>query len=1034
VAAEMEFSLLGPLVVQRNGVPLLVSSAKQRALLATLLLNANRLVPMDDLSAALWSDEPPVSARVTLRNYVKELRKTLAFPANARIRTLPGGYLIHVAADELDVARFTVMLSHASAAASRGAWERAAALLGSALELWRGDALADVPSEWLALREVPRLAEMRLQAIEARFEAELQVGRHAGVIADLRQMAAVHPLRERLHVLLMLALYRDGQQAAALAAYQHARGLLVDELGAEPGPELRKLQQQILAADPALAGPGVFRPATQESADSVMPRELPAPVAHFTGRAAELSELSELSGLAGGAQALAICAVGGTAGVGKTALAVQWAHQVAEQFPDGQLYVNLRGYDPHERLSATDALASFLRTLGVPGTEIPDEEQDRARLYRSRLAGHRVLVLLDNARDADQVRPLLPGAPGCVAVVTSRDALAGLIARDGARRLDLDMLPLADAVALLRTLIGARADEDPAATAELAGLCARLPLALRIAAELAAARKASPLADLVGELAAGRLDLLEAGEDRTDVRAVLSWSVRQLPDHVAAAFGLIGLHPGGDLDVHAAAALTGTSAAQARGILDRLQRASLVHAAGPGRYGMHDLLRAYAREHAHAHDSVGHCQEALTRLFDYYLAAVAAAMSVLSPPNSRWRSQPLLGSFSLPGLICGPGVEPKPLAMPELSGEAGARAWLDVERANLVAVIVHCSRHGWSRHAADLTVTLHRYLINGSHLPEAQTIYSHQLYAACQSGDPAAEASALYGLGSICMKKGHFRDADRHYCDALERFRECGDRAGEARVLATLGMTEFQLHNHHAAADYQGMAIAAYRELGDSLGVAGALCGLSNAETELGSYVQASEHLQLALRLSREAEDQQREARALEGIGELSLRRGQLTQAADFFGQALTLYRSIDNPAGVANGFFSLGQVSLRRGEYSQAIGNLQQALAVFRQAGDQYGETLTLRTLAEALHEAGQTAAARAELTKALRLAADTCNTYQQASAHRDLAESYHTAGEDEQARRHWRQALNLYSQLSAAEADQIRIRFSAQRANLPR
>jgi DNA-binding SARP family transcriptional activator len=1028
VAAGMEFSLLGPLMVQRDGVLLSISSAKQRALLAALLLNANRLVPMDDLSAALWSEEPPVSARVTLRNYVKELRKTLAVPASSRIRTLQGGYLIHVAADELDVARFSAMLSHASAAAGGGAWERAAALLGSALELWRGDPLADVPSEWLAFREVPRLAEMRLQAIEARFEAELQLGHHAEAIADLRQVAAMHPLRERLSALLMLALYRDGQQAAALAAYQHARDLLVDELGAEPGPELRKLQHQILAADPGLAGPVNSWPPAQEMVGHVLPRELPAPVGHFTGRAAELSKLSEL---AGGSPAVAICAVGGTAGVGKTALAVQWAHQVAGQFPDGQLYVNLRGYDPHEPLSAADALAGFLRTLGVPGAEIPDEAQDRARLYRSKLAGRRVLVLLDNARDADQVRPLLPGNPGCAAMVTSRDSLAGLVATDGARRLDLDVLPQADAIALLRTLIGARAAENPAATAELAGLCARLPLALRIAAELVAARRASPLADLVAELAASRLDLLDAGEDRADVRAVFSWSVRQLPDHVATAFRLIGLHPGDDLDVPAAAALTETSVGQARWMLDRLQRASLLHAVGPRHYGAHDLLRAYAREQADAHDAGGRSQEALTRLFDYYLSAAAAAVNVLFPAEARRRLRPPATSCPPAGPTRGQHVASA--VAPELLGKAEARAWLDRERANLAAVIVHCAGHGWTRHAADLTATLHRYLINGSHLAEAHTIYRHQLHAACRSGDLAAEANALYGLGSIRMKKGHFRDASMQYQDALERFRKCGDRAGVTRVLLNLGMTEFQLHNHSGAANWYRLAIDAHQVAGDSLGIASALCGLSNAETELGSYEQASEHLQVALQISREAEDQAREARALEGIGELSLRRGHLTQAADSFRQALTLYRNIENPAGVANGLFSLGEVTVRQGEYSAAISYLQQALAVFRRADDQYGETLTLRTLAGALHEAGQTAAARAELTAALRLAAETRNTYQEASAHRDLAENYHSAGEDWKARRHYRQALTLFSQLGAAEADQVRIRLGAQDAKQP-
>jgi len=441
-----------------------------------------------------------------------------------------------------------------------------------------------------------------------------------------------------------------------------------------------------------------------------LPRQLPGVAAHFTGRAAELAALTGLLDGPPGAptRAVVISAIGGTAGVGKTALAVQWAHLIAGRFPDGQLYVNLRGYDTGEPVATADALAGFLRALGVPGTDIPGEIEERARLYRSRLAGRRVLVLLDNAHDAGQVRPLLPGDPGCVAVVTSRDTLAGLVAADGARRLDLDVLPLGDAIALLRSLIGPRADDDPGATAELAGLCARLPLALRIAAELAATRRITPLRQLVAELESDRLGCLDAGEDRADVRAVFSWSYRQLPGDLADAFVLTGLHPGADLDVHAAAALTGTSISQARRVLSRLHRASLLQECGPGRYGMHDLLRAYAREQAVARDTSEQSRQALTRLFDYYRSAAAAAMDLLYPAEGHRR----------------PRMSPTAAVVPAMQDEAAARAWLDRERANLVVMVVHCAGHGWPAHAASLARTLFGYLMNGGHRPEARTIYS----------------------------------------------------------------------------------------------------------------------------------------------------------------------------------------------------------------------------------------------------------------------------------------------------------------------
>jgi DNA-binding SARP family transcriptional activator len=1016
---QWRFGLLGSLLVSSGGTELPVLAGKQRALLAALLLRANRRVSLDELAEAVWGTAPPASARGTLRDYVKEVRKALGDAGGLRIATVAGGYLIRVDPGELDLGQFESLLAAARAAGGSRRWQDAGARTGEALALWRGEPLADVPSDLLALHETPRLTELHLQAIELRAEADLQLGRHAEAIPDLTRIVGLHPMRERLRCLLMLALYRDGRLADALAAYREARDLLVEELGAEPGPELALLHQQILEGDPALARHQAAEPegrARARIAGQEVPHQLPAAVSHFTGRAAELAELTKLAAESD-VSALVICAVGGTAGVGKTAMAVQWAHQVADDFPDGQLYVNLRGYDPDEPVSPADALASFLRTLGVPGADIPDDADERAGLYRSRLAGRRMLILLDNARDGDQVRPLLPGEPRCVAVVTSRDTLAGLVAADGAIRLDLDVLPPADAVGLLRSLIGGRVDADPQAAETLAGLCAWLPLALRIAAEIAAARRTVPLAQLAAELATSRLDVLDAGEDRADVRAVFSWSARQLPDNATKAFMLAGLHPGADLDVHAFAALAGTTTGQARRVLDRLRRASLLQAAWPGRYGMHDLLRVYARERSAAGDSGDERRQALTRLFDYYLAAAAGAMDVLFPAEADRR----------------PRIAPAAAALPQMPGEADARAWLDQELANLVAVVVHCAGHGWPRHATSLAATLFRYLMYGSHLPEALTVNSQALHAARQSGDLAAEAEALNALGGIGMMNGHFGDAAGQFRAALERYRQCGDRAGEARVLRNLSTTEIQLHNHSAAADYCRQAITACHIAGDSLGAARALTNLAAAETYLGRYDQAAQHLHAALPVLRQADDQVGEARALEGIGEIDIQRGQLTRAAEFFDQALATYRRIDSPAGIAGNLINLADVSLGQGNYQQAISHLREALALSQQAGYQHGQITALRTLAKALHQTGQPAAARTQLAAALRLAAETGSTYQQASAHRDLAESHQQAGDGGQARHHWQQALDLYTQLGAPEADQIRVQLRAQKAMTP-
>ncbi len=1005
---DAEFCLLGPLQVRCDGVLMHVPRGNQRAVLAALLLQANRVVTADELIDVMWGPTSPRTARAGLHNCVKRLRDSLG-AARVRISTEPGGYSICLRGNELDVDRFKARLREARTAARTASWETAARQAQEALSLWRGQPLADVPSEVLAAREADRLADLRLQAAETYIDAMLRLGQHADVIEELRQLVATAPLRECFHAFLMTALYRDGRQAEALAAFQHARRVLIEELGTEPGPELQELQRQILVADPALARPPKLA-ASPHEAEPAVPRELPALVHHFTAREAELDQLSALATVADG-RALAICAVGGMAGVGKTALAVQWAHRVAHRFSDGQLYVNLRGYDLDQPMAAADALAGFLRTLGVAGTDIPDGVEDRARLYRSKLAGRRMLVLLDNARGGEQVRPLLPGDPGCVTVVTSRDTLAGLVATDGAQRLELDVLPLVDAVALLRTLIGARADDDPESTAQLAGLCAQLPLALRIAAELAATRPAVGLATVVAELEADRLDLLTAGEDRADARAVFSWSVRQLPEEVAVAFALIGLHPGADLDMYAVAALTGTTAGQARLALSTLHRASLVQRSAVSRYCLHDLLRAYAREQAAARDTDGQCHRALTGLFDYYLDAAVAAMDVLYPAEAHLR----------------PRASVTALAVPDMPGEADARAWLDAERANLTVMVAHCAEHDWPRHATGLAGTLFRYLMNGSYVPEARTIYSHALQAARRSGDLLAEAEALNGVGCIDILQGRHHNAVGPLKASAELYRQCGDRVGQARVLQNLGGTQAHLQNHKAAARYHRDAIAAYQDAGDILGAARALSDLAAAETDLGCYDQAAEHLRRALPVLGEAKDRVFEAIALSRIGELSVACGQLAQAAEFFEQALDIQRCLDHRTGVADQLLNLGDVSLRLGNSGQAMVHLKQALARYRETGQQEGEIRTLRSLAQALHQAGQPAAARAELETAARLAAQAGNRYQQASAHRDLAEIHHSAGDDKAARHHWKRALTLYTELGTPEAHHVRSRLSA-------
>jgi DNA-binding SARP family transcriptional activator len=1017
VAAETEFCVLGPLVVRQHGVIVPVPPGKQQALLAALLLSAGQPVPADTLAETLWGAGPPRSARASLQNHVMRLRKSLAVTGDARIGTRPGGYQISLESGELDLHRFESSLSAAREAARAGSWAAAAERYRAALSLWRGQPLSGVPSDTLALREVPRLAEMRLQALEARIDADLHLGRHAETVSELRQLAAAHPLRERLAALLMLALYQCGQQADALAAYQTARTVLINELGAEPGPELRKLQRRILAADPALTPRDAVRRAGGLGGGGLggqVPMQLPGAPAHFVGRGAELAALDGMIGDADGSgQAAMISVIAGTAGVGKTALAVYWAHRVADRFPDGQLYVDLRGYDAGQPVPAADALARLLASLGVAGRDMPAETDERAGRFRSLLAGRRILLLLDNAGSAEQVRPLLPGTAGCLAVVTSRDSLVGLIARDGGRRLPLDLLQPGEATDLLRALIGDRVDAEPAAAAALAERCVWLPLALRVAAEIAVARPSASLADLAGELGdlQRRLDLLDAAADpRTAIRAVFSWSCRNLDAAAARTFRLLALHPGADFDVYAVAALTATTAVQAAALLGQLAHAHLVQSTGPARYGMHDLLRAYALEQSARDDSDADRQAALTRLFDYYVHTAATAMDVLFPAEQQHR----------------PRVPSSPAPVPELAGPAAARDWLDAQRGNLVAAAVHAA-DAWPAHTTGLAATLFRYLDEGGYHAEAAAIHGHALTAARHAGDRVAEAAALTNLGMIDVWQGRNEQAADHFEHAAAACHDIGDRTGEARALGNLGCLDQRRGRYRQAVGRIERALALFRELADRYGEACALGNLADVGRRLGRYEEAIGQLEDCLALCREAGDETGGAYALVLLGDVYRRQGRREQAASHLERALALCRNTGNRTSEAYALTCLGEIARDQDDYRLASSHMERALAVFRDTGNRSGEAEALNGLGGVLFAAGETPRARAAYTAALGLASQVDDQQQRARALGGLGDVDQASGHASQARQNWRQALAIYADLEVPEAGQVGARLSA-------
>jgi tetratricopeptide (TPR) repeat protein len=738
-----------------------------------------------------------------------------------------------------------------------------------------------------------------------------------------------------------------------------------------------------------------------------VPRQLPAAVRHFTGRAREVAALSEISAASAG-PAVVIFVIGGTAGVGKTALALHWAHAASDQYPDGQLYVNLRGYDPGEAITSADALASFLRALGVAGAEIPATLDERAALYRSLLAGRRMLVVLDNASSAEQVRPLLPGSSGPVAVVTSRDSLAGLVAMDGAERLELGALPLEDAVEILRGQIGGRVDADPVAAKSLAVQCSMLPLALRVAAEIAASRPAVTLADLVAELADQQrlLQVLDtSGDSRTAIREVFSWSIQNLDADNARGFELLGLHPGADHDVYAVAALTGGMLDSASIVLDRLRRAHLVQPVSQGRYGMHDLLRAYARELAATTGDQAR-RIALTRLLDHYLEAAGAAMDTLFPAERDRR----------------PRVPASGVIVPPVADPGRARAWLDSERPNLVAVVTFAAANGWPSHAVRLAATLFRYLDVGGYYAEAVAIHNHALIVARKTGDKAAEATALSSLGAVDVRQGRFQQAVLLYGQVLTLVREACDQEQEARTLGNIGTLELQLGRYRRAGNCLQQAVDLFRRIGRKSEEAHARADLAIIDFRSGRYQPACTGLQHSLQLFGEAGDMAGRSYALVNLGAVHLEQERFQEAISHFEQALTLNQQNGYAGGEAYALNSLGETYRRLHRHSDAICALEQSLALFRGLGDRKGEADALDSLGEVLLATGDFEGARSKHAAALRLARRTGDPYEQARAYNGLANSYHAASDHEMAHQHWHRALALYAELGAPEAGQVR------------
>jgi DNA-binding SARP family transcriptional activator/tetratricopeptide (TPR) repeat protein len=919
----IEFCLLGPLVVRRGALVVPVPQGNLRTVLAALLLNAGRIVFVDELTEALWADDPPPSARVTVQNHVMRLRKALGTAA-ARISTQPNGYLIRVDTTELDLHRFEAHLANAREAARDGSWQSAAAEARAGLSLWRGEPLADIDSELLAVRDAPRLTEMRLQAVEIRIDADLHLARHTEVITELRQLTAAHPLRERLHGLLMLALYRDGRQAEALTAYTRARQLVVDELGTEPDALLRELQRQILNGDPALHSlprpPGALGPPAHalgvaESSAPRVPRQLPAAVSGFTGRGAELAALTRMldDGSPESPGTVVISAIGGTAGVGKTALALHWAHQVAARFPDGQLYVNLRGFDPSGvPMAAAEAVRVFLDALGVPPDRVPAQPEARAGLYRSLLADRGMLIVLDNARDEQQVRPLLPASPASLVIVTSRNQLGGLAAADRARLLTLDVLGHDDAVDMLTARVGAsRATAEPAAAAEIVSLCGRLPLALAVAAARAETRPGFPLTALAAELRdrARLLEALDAGDPAASVRAVFSWSYRQLSAEAARMFRLLGLHPGPDISVPAAASLAAAAELQARRLLAELSRAYLVAEHVPGRYALHDLLRAYATDQARNTDSQPERAAATGRVVDHYLRTARDAAAMVHP------------SFGpIPLAPPSPGIAPE-----QFTAGQRALAWFEAEIDVLLAAMPFAVDWGLDIQAWQISLVMHPFLATRGH--NAQWTATKRMLMAASIRDDAAMVAS--GARDTAGTLGDYQWVPEYYASLVELYQQLGNRRGQAVCLYALAAIAEYQGQYAEALSYAEQAAGLFRGIGDKAGEAELLNAAGWYHALLGDYQQARALGGQALALNARHGSRHLEGDIWNSLGYTEYHAGDFGEAVACYERALGIFRTVGDCWGEADTLSNLGDVRRAAGELPQAREAWQQALAI---------------------------------------------------------------------------------------------------------
>ncbi|MBO0867697.1 MAG: tetratricopeptide repeat protein [Micromonosporaceae bacterium] len=1040
----MELRLLGPVEVVGDRGTITIGRRQERLLLAVLAAQAGTYLQIEHLADMLWPDRPPARAREAIQAMVSHLRSALRSLATDAPRVLVrgGGYALEVDSDRVDLHRFRALVEQARAAPATA---QRAQLLSTALELWRGPVLADVIDDQERFRRFAHVNELHVSVREDLFECQLELGEHRDTVQQLTELVSQHPLREHAVSLLMLALYRCDRRAEALAAYADLAGRLRAELGLDPGEPVRRLHTAILRDAAWLCAPS-RKPAGTPAPDAVTPpAQLPCPPVAFVGREEQLHQLDAILDNMARPQTVIVSAIDGIAGVGKTALAVRWGERVRARFRDGQLFLDLRGHSRAPSVRPIEALTYFLVALGVPPAQVPVDVEQAAAQYRTLVRDRQLLIVLDNASGADQVRPLLPGSPGSLVLVTSRNRLAGLVAKEGAHRLTLDVLSPEQSVSLLRQLLGATlVDSQPEATATLAECCGHLPLALRIAAANLLDEPQVPLTEQVARLRRSRLDRLAVGDDEdAAVGAAFDVSYDRLPAPTARAFRLLGLVPGTELDLAAAAALFGAAQAESQPLLSALRDGHLVRQEPDGRYGMHDLLRQYAARRGQATDPPAEREAAMQRLFQWYLAGAATAVDMLYPGTARLPQD---------------APEPAPFASRE-----AALAWLETERSTMVSLIRLGSRSGIAASAVLADHLRMNFWVRRSPV-EWLTAGQAAFSVAGNLDDPALLGSAHHSLGMVYQLTGRSPAAVAHHRRAARLYRLAGHSAGLAAVLSALGAVygdlgqleraarslEHALSVHRRTGNVQGAAVAeanlgvlyamtgqwtrsvhrltgsleSHRRVGARASEAAVLANLSTVLLQLGRFDDAARMIETAIEVAQEVGMTGFECVALTTKTLLLCQRGEVRLAAECIARGLELAEKTSDRSLEAQALNAAGVVERLLNRQAEAVDRHTRARDLAHAAHLTQVEVQSLIGLALALLAGGRASEARSRAERAASLARAGGLRPEEGEALCVLADACRLTGETRQARD--------YAARAAAIAEELQHPIGTARAHL--